>query len=199
MTTTKSANGQNGYPLAMLIRNSAHDIWLAGLGAYAKAGKEGGRLFESLVDIGEAVERRAREEVSRPIRAAERSVEGARSAVADVWEQIELLIERRIMRTLHALQIPTQQDVAELTERVERLNSTVRELTRERDAATRRLSPASRPRSRRRSGATAPSTRSDASSPAPGWSRAGAKPCARPSPPRWTWARRATRSVGRRR
>ena len=92
MTTTKSANGQNGYPLAMLIRNSAHDIWLAGLGAYAKAGKEGGRLFESLVDIGEAVERRAREEVSRPIRAAERGVEGARSAVADVWEQIELLI-----------------------------------------------------------------------------------------------------------
>jgi poly(hydroxyalkanoate) granule-associated protein len=138
MTTTKSANGQNGYPLAMLIRNSAHDIWLAGLGAYARAGKEGSRLFESLVDLGGAVERRAREEVSRPIRAAERSVDGARSAVAEAWEQIELLIERRITRTLHALQIPTQQDIAELTERVEQLTKTVRKLTRERDAAARK-------------------------------------------------------------
>ena len=138
MTTTKSANGKNGYPLAMLIRESAHDIWLAGLGAYAKAGKEGSRLFDSLVDLGESVEKKARDEVSRPIRAAERSVEGARSAVAETWQQIELLIERRITKTLHALQIPTQRDVAELTQRVEKLNRTVRQLTRERDAEARK-------------------------------------------------------------
>lgn len=143
MTTTKSANGKsangkNGYPLAMLIRESAHDIWLAGLGAYAKAGKEGGRLFDSLVDLGESVEKKAREEVTRPIRAAERGVEGARNTVAEAWAQIELMIERRITRTLHALQIPTQRDVAELTQRVEKLNRTVRQLTRERDAAARK-------------------------------------------------------------
>ncbi len=135
MTTTKSANGKNGYPLAMLIRESAHDIWLAGLGAYARAGKEGGRLFDSLVDLGESVERKAREEVSRPIRAAERGVEGARNAASELLEHIELLIERRIAKTLHALQIPTHRDVAELAQRVEQLNKTVRQLTRERDAA----------------------------------------------------------------
>lgn len=138
MTTTKSANGKNGYPLAMLIRESAHDIWLAGLGAYAKAGKEGSRLFDSLVDLGESVEKKARDEVTRPIRAAERSMEGARNAVAETWQQIELLIERRITKTLHALQIPTQRDVAELTQHVEKLNRTVRQLTRERDAAARK-------------------------------------------------------------
>lgn len=138
MTTTKSANGKNGYPLAILIRESAHDIWLAGLGAYAKAGKEGSRLFDSLVDLGESVEKKARDEVTRPIRAAERSVEGARSAAAETWQQIELLIERRITKTLHALQIPTQRDVAELTQHVEKLNRTVRQLTRERDAAARK-------------------------------------------------------------
>ena len=42
------------------IRNSANQIWLAGLGAFAKAQEEGGKIFEALVKEGEAVQDRAK-------------------------------------------------------------------------------------------------------------------------------------------
>jgi poly(hydroxyalkanoate) granule-associated protein len=129
MSSKKSSSDKNGYELARLIRTSAHDIWLAGLGAYSRAGKEGTRFFESLVALGESVERRAREQVARPFRVAERRVENARSAVNDTWERLELMFERRVARALHSLQIPTQRDVAELTQRVESLQEALQAVT----------------------------------------------------------------------
>lgn len=129
MSTDKSQRKQNGYQLGTLIRTSAHEIWLAGLGAYTRANKEGSRLFESLVELGEAVERKARDQVARPFRAAERQVEGAKSAVNETWGRLEMLFDRRIARALHSLQIPTQRDVAELTERVTELQALVEDLS----------------------------------------------------------------------
>ena len=41
--------------LVTAIRDSATQIWLAGLGAFAKAQKEGGKFFDTLVKEGEAV------------------------------------------------------------------------------------------------------------------------------------------------
>jgi len=129
MSSKKSGSDQNGYQLATLIRTSAHDIWLAGLGAYSRAGKEGTRFFESLVALGESVERKAREQVARPFRVAEQRVETARSAANETWERLELMFERRVAKALHSLQIPTQRDVAELTERVETLRAALETLT----------------------------------------------------------------------
>jgi len=129
MPSKKSPSHPNGHQLAALIRTSAHDIWLAGLGAYSRAGKEGTRFLESLVALGESVERRAREQVARPFRVAERRVENARSAVGETWARLELMFDRRVARALHSLQIPTQRDVAELTERVETLRRAVEGLT----------------------------------------------------------------------
>ena len=40
-----------------MVKESAHEIWLAGLGAFALAGEEGGRLFKSLVKKGEGLEK----------------------------------------------------------------------------------------------------------------------------------------------
>ena len=44
--------------LAMMIRESANQIWLAGLGAFSKAQQEGGKKFEALVAEGERVQER---------------------------------------------------------------------------------------------------------------------------------------------
>ncbi len=129
MSTDESGRKQNGYQLGSLIRTSAHDIWLAGLGAYSRANKEGSRFFESLVELGAAVEKKARNQVARPFRAAERQMDGARSAVNETWERLEMLFDRRVARALHSLQIPTQRDVAELTRRVAKLQALVEELS----------------------------------------------------------------------
>ena len=45
--------------LARTIRDSAQQIWLAGLGAFGKAQEEGGKVFEALVKEGAAPARRA--------------------------------------------------------------------------------------------------------------------------------------------
>ncbi len=130
MSSKKSKREQNGHQLATMIRTSAHDIWLAGLGAYSRAGKEGTRFFDSLVTLGESVERKAREQVARPFRVAEHQVDNARSVVNETWERLETMFERRVARALHSLQIPTQRDVAELARRVESLRAALEELTR---------------------------------------------------------------------
>ena len=129
MSTDESGRKQNGYQLGSLIRTSAHDIWLAGLGAYSRANKEGSRFFESLVELGAAAEKKARNQVARPFRAAERQMDGAKSAVHETWERLEMLFDRRVARALHSLQIPTQRDVAELTRRVAKLQALVEELS----------------------------------------------------------------------
>jgi hypothetical protein len=56
-------------------------------------------------------------------------MDGARSAVNETWERLEMLFDRRVARALHSLQIPTQRDVAELTRRVAKLQALVEELS----------------------------------------------------------------------
>ena len=50
------ARGSDETHLVQTIKDSAHQIWLAGLGAFAKAQQEGGKVFEALVkeEIGRA-------------------------------------------------------------------------------------------------------------------------------------------------
>ena len=46
--------------LASAVRTSAHQIWQAGLGAFAKAQEEGGKVFNKLVEEGTNLQRRTR-------------------------------------------------------------------------------------------------------------------------------------------
>ena len=46
--------------LADAVRTSAHQIWQAGLGAFAKAQEEGGRVFSKLVREGTDLQKRTR-------------------------------------------------------------------------------------------------------------------------------------------
>ena len=46
--------------LGVKIRESANQIWLAGLGAFSKAQQEGTKMFETLVEEGEKVQERTK-------------------------------------------------------------------------------------------------------------------------------------------
>ena len=46
--------------LAAKVRESANQIWLAGLGAFSKAQQEGVKMFEALVAEGEKVQERTK-------------------------------------------------------------------------------------------------------------------------------------------
>lgn len=118
---TKSNGHASDDTLATTILDSANQIWLAGLGAVGRAEEEGTRFFDQLVAVGQRVETRARDQVFRPFRAAERKADELRDTAAGAIGHVKLIIERRIARTLNALQIPTSRDVEALTQRVEEL------------------------------------------------------------------------------
>lgn len=124
----KKPKKANGVPLATVIRESANQVWLAGLGAFAQAEEKGGDWFANLISAGEKLENAAREQVTRPIRVAERRVTETRDSIGDSWDAVVLVFERRLARLLHSFQVPTKRDIAELTRRVEELQATVRDM-----------------------------------------------------------------------
>ena len=54
----EAAAGLFDNPLAGTIKDSAQQIWLAGLGAFSKAQEEGGRVFDALVQEGVSMQRK---------------------------------------------------------------------------------------------------------------------------------------------
>lgn len=113
-------NGRKTAALPML-KESAHDIWLAGLGAFALAGEEGGRLFKSLVKKGEGLEKVNKTRINKLAGRVEGLRGDARSAVAAVRTPIEA----GMTNAMHRLGVPTRKEIATLTKRVEELTRVV--------------------------------------------------------------------------
>lgn len=130
--TDTSAKGDSGQ-LAAAIKESAQQIWLAGLGAFAKAQEEGGKVFEALVKEGTSIQSRTRsfteskfgEVTGRVTKVAG----GIGKQATDSWDKLEQVFEDRVARALGRLGVPTKKDVDALTARVEALNATVKSLS----------------------------------------------------------------------
>lgn len=111
-----------GKQLASAIRDSAQQIWLAGLGAFSKAQEEGGKVFDALVKEGEAVQAKTR-------KVAEDKVTEFAGKATGTWDRLEQVFEDRVARALHSLGVPTKQDIQTLTKRVAELTEAVEQLT----------------------------------------------------------------------
>jgi poly(hydroxyalkanoate) granule-associated protein len=116
------AGSGNEKQLAQTIKDSAYQIWLAGLGAFAKAQEEGGKVFEALVKEGESVQKRTK-------RVAEDTVAEARKAATGTWDKLESVFEERVARALHSLNVPTRKDIDALTARVHDLTAATKKLS----------------------------------------------------------------------
>lgn len=119
--------------LASAVRNSAQQIWQAGLGAFAKAQEEGGRVFSKLVKEGTDLQKRTRslaeEKVSDVRDTVSGLADGVGSKAAGSWDKLEQVFEERVARALSSIGVPTQKDVQTLSKRVEQLTKAVEELT----------------------------------------------------------------------
>ncbi len=110
------------------VVDSARQIWLAGLGAFSKAEEEGGKLFESLVKEGEEVEARTRKTAEKKVEEVREKMEEVKNKVSDTWDGLEQVFEDRVARVLNRLGVPTNDDVQELSKRVEELHESVKVL-----------------------------------------------------------------------
>ncbi|MBI5268454.1 MAG: phasin family protein [Burkholderiales bacterium] len=118
--------------LASAVKASAQQIWLAGMGAFAKAQEEGGKVFEALVKEGVGLQRRTQavaEERLGEVTGKMSAMAGEVTTKANAsWDKLESIFEARTAKALGKLGVPTAKDVAELTARVDALASAVAKL-----------------------------------------------------------------------
>jgi poly(hydroxyalkanoate) granule-associated protein len=116
----------------------AHQIWLAGLGALARAQSEGPKLFESLAAEGAVIQERGRAAAQAAVKGAvtnvreavDTRVEMVRGRAGEAIDSVEKLIQTRVQKTLQQIGVPTTHEIQSLSRKVNELNRSVQELTR---------------------------------------------------------------------
>ena len=145
----ETADKQAGNPaglfdsaLAAQVRESAQQIWLAGMGAFAKAQAEGRQVFETLVKEGTSLQKKtqtAAEERLGEVTNRMTSMAGDVSAKAgQQWDKLEGIFEERTAKALKRLGVPAAKDLEALSARVEALSAQVERLAKRTTASTAR-------------------------------------------------------------
>ncbi|HUJ85574.1 MAG TPA: phasin family protein [Burkholderiales bacterium] len=123
MAQKLKGTGQDG-KFGQVVMNSAHQIWLAGLGAFARAQAEGSKMFDSLVKEGEAVQSRAGKVASAQMERLSKNAAGS-------WDKLEQVFEERVSKSLNKLGVPSYGDIQALSKHVNELNTNVRMLVKQ--------------------------------------------------------------------
>lgn len=125
------ADGLEGY---------SRQIWLAGLGAYTRMGKEGAKLFESLIRDGEQAEQAAEAEAEKvsgkgsrskkdPLEGARSKVDKARSKLTDKLGGLEDMFDKRVASAVERLGLARQEELQVLESRIAELTGAVEQLS----------------------------------------------------------------------
>ena len=119
----KKVKGNADSQWSRSVGESAHLIWLAGLGAFAKVSSEGGKLFETLVQEGEKIEERTQKAAAGALEVVKEQTGESRDRAAETWDQVEQIFEDRLLRVLGRLGVPNHDDVRELTQRLDKVQA----------------------------------------------------------------------------
>jgi poly(hydroxyalkanoate) granule-associated protein len=118
------------------VRESAHQIWMAGLGAFAKAQEERDKMFDKVFDAlvreGNAIQKRTKALTEEKMSEVSNRVSVVSDQVAKVagqvqkeaterWDKLESVFEARVERALRRLGVPTMKDVQALQRRVDQV------------------------------------------------------------------------------
>jgi poly(hydroxyalkanoate) granule-associated protein len=118
--------------LAGQVKDSAQQIWLAGMGAFARAQAEGSKVFETLVKEGTSLQKKtqsAAEDKLSEVTGKMSSMAGDVQAKAGQhWDKLESIFEERTAKALGKLGVPSAKDVAALTARIDALSAQVAKL-----------------------------------------------------------------------
>ena len=117
----KKSNAQ----LSSTVKESAQQIWLAGLGAFSKAQEEGGKVFEALVKEGLTIQRKTQAVAEEKITEATSRVTTMASDIGSKaqgqWDKLENIFEDRVAKALAKLGVPSARDLEALSARVDAL------------------------------------------------------------------------------
>ena len=120
-------------PLTGSVKDSAQQIWQAGLGAFNKAQAEGTKAFEALVKEGVSFQRKtqsaAEEKISEATNKMSTMANDISSKASGQWDKLESIFEDRVAKALNKLGVPSAKDVNALVDRIDELNKSVQRLS----------------------------------------------------------------------
>lgn len=123
---------RSGMPLANSVKDSAQQIWQAGLGAFNKAQTEGTKAFEALVKEGVSFQRKtqsaAEEKITEATQKMTSMANDISSKASGQWDKLESIFEDRVAKALNKLGVPSAKDVNALIARIDALNASVQKL-----------------------------------------------------------------------
>ena len=102
------------------LRESAPQIWLAGLGALSLVEDESGKFFKSLVKRGKTFEVEAKDRVDEI-----KAKLDVKAAATDAIDRIGEGLDDNMTAVLHRLGLPTKKEIDGLSKRVDRLTKTL--------------------------------------------------------------------------
>jgi poly(hydroxyalkanoate) granule-associated protein len=170
-----------GIHLSGSVKDSAQQIWQAGLGAFTRAQAEGSKAFESLVKEGVSIQRKTQAAAEGKITEATAKMStmatDISSKASGQWDKLENIFEERVAKALNKLGVPSAKDVSALISRIDELNKAVQKLSNKAPESTTAKTAAPKPVAKK--AATKTVARPAAKAPAKATRKAAPKPAAK--------------------
>jgi len=106
------------------VFENAHKIWLAGLGAVAVAEEKGSEFFKSLMEKGEDMEAKGKDQLEK----ARGAVTGVKTVAESYWDTFGQTIDEKFSAVIQRLGVPTKTEIEELNKKVDALNKAIKTL-----------------------------------------------------------------------
>ena len=155
MADKKNASGARLFDSALAgsVKESAQQIWLAGMGAFAKAQAEGKQVFEALVKEGVALQKKtqsvAEDRLGDVTNKMTSMADDVSAKAGKQWDKLESIFEERTAKAMKKLGVPSAKDVQALVDRVDALAAQVAARTRTATKKTAAKAPAKKAAAKR--------------------------------------------------
>jgi poly(hydroxyalkanoate) granule-associated protein len=151
-SASKAAPKATAAPKSVLsssVKDSAQQIWQAGLGAFTKAQVEGTKAYESLIKEGVSFQRKTQSAAEEKINEATQKMTSMATDISSKasgqWDKLESIFEDRVAKALNKLGVPSAKDIAVLIARIDALNASVQKISPAKAAPKTASKPAAKP------------------------------------------------------
>lgn len=143
------------------VAENAHKVWLAGLGAFAVAEEEGSKFLKNLMEKGEDIESKGKEQLDK----AKGAATGVKTVAESYWDTFGQTIDEAVTKVFDRVGVPTKDEIKALNKKVAALTKAVEGLKKETKPAPKK--PAARkPAARKPAAAKKPAAKKPAAKPA---------------------------------
>lgn len=104
------------------IRETGRNVWLAGLGAFARAEEQGREVFDRWVERGREVETRRFKEIDR-------TVARTSDQLKEWGDRVQDTMQDNLQGLLHRIGLPSRKDLDRLSSRLSTLSAKVDRVT----------------------------------------------------------------------